>query len=508
MTDEGQPAPSPSRRRSLIDWIRILGPGAIIASLTIGTGELIFSARSGVLFGYSILWVFVLILVLKWSMVFALARHFVLGGVHPIQRWVELPGPRGWLPMTMLMLGTLLFPVWVGFHSGVIGTLLSQLSGLNPHLAAVLTLASVMVIVYRGGYESLERIQFGIVVAMVLGVVISLIVLQPDWVQMLVAMVWPTRIEYPEWLFTNKDYESITRRPVWVEVGTYVGVIGGSSYDYLAYVAYVREKGWEKPALSSSSTVAEKQDAVWLPCVDLTVSFAAVLVISAAFVASGYLVLGPSHRIPNDSNMLNLQAEFLTRLHPWLYPLYVIGAFLTMYGTLYGTIEVAPAVFSEWSRAYRGRVTPFMRFRTVTWCAAGGMAVITGRWLTEVFQTGKTGSGLSLVDLVTPCAIVTGVFTCGIICWINIWMDRRFLAKPLQMNMILIGLNLVAGTAFFAVGLRSLYDIPWLGIYSWIVLGVLFSLGAIVSLLVPPMRDGIQSSVTDQELADVSSGRP
>ncbi len=126
----------------------------------------------------------------------------------------------------------------------------------------------------------------------------------------------------------------------------------------------------------------------------------------------------------------------------------------------------------------------------------------------EVFQTGKSGTGLSLVDLVTPCAIVTGVFTCGIICWINIWMDRRYLPRPIQMSLALIGLNLVAGTAFFVVGLRSLYDIPWLGIYSWIVLGAIFGLGAIVSILVPPLRASTQATEIDHELSDVSPGGP
>jgi hypothetical protein len=482
MGNEGTSAPIHSSKRSIIDWIRILGPGAIIASLTIGTGELIFSARSGVLFGYSVLWVFVLILLLKWGMVFSLARHFVIGGVHPIQRWNELPGPRGWLSMTMLVLGALLFPVWIGFHSGVIGTLLAQLTGVNSHLAALLTLASVMVIVYAGGYALLERIQFAIVVLMVLGVVLSLVVLQPNWLEMLVSMIVPTRLAYPEWLFSSDSYASIARRPVWVEVGTYVGVIGGSSYDYLAYVAYVREKGWDEAA--RSGTDAQKKEAVRIPFVDLTVSFLAVLIISAAFVASGHLVLGPNHRIPNDSNMLNLQAEFLTRLHPWLYPLYIVGAFLTMYGTLYGTIEVAPAVFSEWSRAYRGMVLPWTRFRTVTWCAIGGTTVIAGRWFSDVYKN-EGATGFSLVDLVTPAAIVTGVLTCGIICLSNVWMDKRFLPRSLQMNVSLVVLNFLASTAFFLVGLRSLGDIPWLGVYSWGVLLLIFGTGWVGGHLFP-----------------------
>ncbi|MBI4660958.1 MAG: divalent metal cation transporter, partial [Verrucomicrobia bacterium] len=57
--------------RNPLDWFRIFGPGAVIASLTIGAGELIFSSRGGALFGYRLLWFFALILVFKWALVFA-----------------------------------------------------------------------------------------------------------------------------------------------------------------------------------------------------------------------------------------------------------------------------------------------------------------------------------------------------------------------------------------------------------------------------------------------------
>ena len=52
--------------KSPAQWLMLFGPGAIIASLTIGAGELIFSARAGALFGYRLLWFFALILLLKW----------------------------------------------------------------------------------------------------------------------------------------------------------------------------------------------------------------------------------------------------------------------------------------------------------------------------------------------------------------------------------------------------------------------------------------------------------
>ena len=69
--------------RGPLDWLKVFGPGAIIASLTIGTGELIFSSRGGALFGYRILCVFAAICLLKFGLVVASSRHIVLTGVHP-----------------------------------------------------------------------------------------------------------------------------------------------------------------------------------------------------------------------------------------------------------------------------------------------------------------------------------------------------------------------------------------------------------------------------------------
>src|SRR5205809_4568349 len=111
--------------RNPFRWLTVFGPGAVIASLTIGAGELIFSSRGGAIFGYRLLWFFVLILVSKWVLVFTAARHIVLTGAHPFQRWMDFPGPRGWLPIALLILAVISFPFWVCFHAGTIGTLLS-----------------------------------------------------------------------------------------------------------------------------------------------------------------------------------------------------------------------------------------------------------------------------------------------------------------------------------------------------------------------------------------------
>jgi Mn2+/Fe2+ NRAMP family transporter len=156
--------------RNPLAWLAIFGPGAVIASLTIGSGELIFSSRGGALFGYRLLWFFLVVLVLKWVLVFVTARHMVLTGAHPFQRWMELPGPRGWFPLVFFLLALVCFPIWVAFHAGTVGTLVSWLAGTRNALQGgahfvwgSVALGVVLFLALRGGYPAQERIQLFIV---------------------------------------------------------------------------------------------------------------------------------------------------------------------------------------------------------------------------------------------------------------------------------------------------------------------------------------------------------
>ena len=125
---------APAQPKSLFDWLRCLGPGAILASLTIGVGELVFSTRAGALFGYRLLWVFALVLFFKWLLVYSTARHMAITGAHPFQRWMQLPGPRGWFPLIFFLLAVISFPIWVAFHAGTVGTLLAFITGTEAHI--------------------------------------------------------------------------------------------------------------------------------------------------------------------------------------------------------------------------------------------------------------------------------------------------------------------------------------------------------------------------------------
>ena len=451
-------------------WLAVFGPGAIIASLTIGTGELVFSSRAGVLFGYDILWLFLLTCVLKWTLVFTAARHMVLSGAHPFERYMHLPGPRGWFPLLLVLMLVVSIPVWVGFLAGVLGTLPMHYLGMDSHLWGALAVVLVTLVALGGGYTALERVQLLIVGVLLFAVTLSMVFLGPDWGGLLEGLLVPSALEYPSWL--PAAYPDIAARPVWVETATYVGVIGGGAYDYLAYVSFVRHKSWglsggsavESGDLQRLADASGSEEGVlrgWIraPLIDCSVSFLVVLVFSVVFVASGKIVLAVQQKIPDSSNLLNLQEEFLTQLHPWLLPLYVVGALLALLGTIYGTLEVGPTIAVEALRALRqttdDRVLARARRWSVLWASGGGLVVLA--WSYAYTQAGE-GRPPALVAIITPANLFTGVLACGFVCLLSPWTDRRFLPRPWRMPSVLVLLNLVAGLFFLALGAKGYWD--------------------------------------------------
>src|SRR4028118_384160 len=107
------PAPPENlqRRMSVGTALAYFGPGASVASLTIGSGEVVFASRAGAIFGYAVLWALVLALIAKGALVYASNHYITVTGEHPMSRFAKIfPGPRGWFPILIGVLANSAFP--------------------------------------------------------------------------------------------------------------------------------------------------------------------------------------------------------------------------------------------------------------------------------------------------------------------------------------------------------------------------------------------------------------
>ena len=454
--------PRPLLSRNPMQWLRFFGPGAIVASLNVGSGEVLFPSRSGAMFGYSLLWIFLLVSLLKWVMAYSSMRHMMLSGAHPYERWSSIPGPRGWLPLFVFLIALLCSPFWSSFLQGILGTVSTWIFQVGDlHIWATVWVVASVLLLAVGGYNFLEKAQLLILGLMLVGIIVAVIYVRPDWLATLKGIFIPQVLVYPDWV--HKSYPTFIGRSEWVELTMYVAAIGGQSYDYLCYASFLRDKKWGRANMGIASEGELEQMAgrrdhpvrIWVRAavIDTALSFAMIVLIATCFAILGVVILQPQHLVPDDVDLLNHQALFLTTLSPMLLPLYQLAIFLAFFGSLYAGPEMGYRIFNEYfltlphwrKRLPAGKI----RWISIVWILGGGLAIL---WLSRSFP------GVTLIDIITPAGLYAGVLLCAFYCLANVWMDWRFLPASLRMPVGLAVLNVIGAGAFGVVGLKALWD--------------------------------------------------
>ena len=424
--------------RNPLRWFAFFGSEAIVASVNIGSGEIFFPSRNGAVFGYRVLWVLLLVAILKWVLVYTSMRHMILSGGHPCERWSSLPGPRGWLNLFIAAVALLCAPLWWCFLEGMLGTICAWMFGVGSHYVwATVWVVVAMLLLAIGRYQFLEKAQMIILGLTVSCIFVAVFYVQPDWWQVARGLFVPVPLTYPEWLF--KELPDMAAHSPLLELSVYVAAIGGVSYDYMAYVSFLREKKWGYSASGlvrsgELARVAEQTDhsaRKWVRAalIDTVVSFVMIVLVAACFSILGTVLLQPRHLVPDGVNLLNYQAIFLSTLSPWLLPMYKIAVFFAFFGILYGGPEMTYRLFYQYGRTLgKWRVHmegPKLRRAVIVWVLGGGLTVL---WLTSLFPD------VDLLDIVTPAGIYTGVLLCGFYGFANLWVDWKFLPIALRMS--------------------------------------------------------------------------
>jgi len=450
------------KMRGIGPTLAIFGPGAIIASVTIGSGETVFASRGGAIFGYSMLWCFIAGGLMKFIQVYSAARYITLTGEHPIERWKYLPGPQGWVVWLLAIVTILCFPLWLSGLPKMLGGLVVWILAFQGDTiwaderiwgTAFVLLAIIITMIQS--YGVLERIQTYIVGLLLLSILTAAAAARPDWLAAFLGSITPKMPVYESWV--GRDYPDIFGRSPWLEMGTYLGAVGGGSQDYFGYIGMLREKAWGlmgRVRQGGKDGIAIAKDASnfqlgrqWLraPLIDTSVSFGCVILFTIAFAVLGAAVLRPEQIIPDGMELLSVQANFLTMLHPLLLYFYQLGVFTAFFGTILAAYELYLRTSYECLRPVSKRIAGMsvrqLRPWVVGYCGIGGIAIM---W-----------AGGNPVAIVTPAAIFGGVLTCGIWCLLMVWTDRKYLPAPLRMSRWLVFLNIIAGLFLTGWGIRS-----------------------------------------------------
>lgn len=441
-------------------WLRLLrvfGPGAIIASVTVGTGETIFAPRAGATFGYALFWVIVVAVIGKGVMVYAGARHLVLAGEHPLQAWARFPGPRRWAPILMGLLVVLAFPLWIAALADAVSSLCIWITGMGASttwgrpLWATGIIVAAMLLSLVQTYNVIERVSLAILGLKVIFILIAVLIVKPDWLAALWGLV-PHVPAYEPWV--SASYPDVASRGVGLETAVLLGAVGGGVQDYTGYVSMIREKKWGASGLTGGGpdklpldqkTINLSRQWLRAPLLDVGISFASVLLITGCFMLLGAAVLHPLQMIPNNADLYSKQSHFLTLIHPQLVYIYKAGIFFAIFGVIYAAFEVySRSAYEPLCAIWSNRNWSLKRVRiwVTLYSGLGGLLLL---W-----------TGLKTITLASIVSPFSGVFGCGLWCLAMVWVDQKQMPVPYRMSPGLLASVGIAGVVMVVIGLYAM----------------------------------------------------
>ncbi len=374
--------------RKYLTYLLFFGPGAVLASMTIGQAQFIIGPQIGAWAGYRLLWLITLN-VGSYVIAYISCRFTMLSGVSLMDIFA-LKTRRGWL--NWLFIGIIFFFVPL-FAAAVITTLGQTLAWIfsGPELLwgiGFCTLALLLVLV--GRYRLLEYTQAFFVAVLGIGAVISVLVIQPDLLDILPHFFTFGDVPgYPAWVDQVKGF---ARTPIPVVMLGYLGTLTVTIIPLVGYLGWIKVKRWgifkdrsdpdgfqerlfqrfKKTGfidyLPDSDAERRKSRLLLRPIlVDLAIAFIIVSVVSIAYMVAGAALFRPAHVIPTDQELLTNQKAIFVQIAPQaanvLTPLYQLSIVFALFGTVYAGFEAAARMIHETGRHVNviGRL-PYRRF--------------------------------------------------------------------------------------------------------------------------------------------------
>jgi len=438
--------------RKYLTYLLFFGPGAVLASMTIGQAQFIIGPQIGSWAGYRLLWLITLN-VGSYIIAYVSCRFTMLSGVSLMDIFA-LKTRRGWL--NWLFIGIILFfvPLFAAAIITTLGQTLAWIFGVGHYLLWGIGFCTVaLLLVLIGRYRLLEHTQAFFVAVLGVGAVISVLVIRPDLLDVIPHFFTFGDVpSYPAWV---DQVEGFTRTPIPVVMLGYLGTLTVTIIPLVGYLGWIKVKRWgifkdkENPDrfqeglfqrfknkgridyLPESDSEHKKARLLLRPIVvDLAIALVIVSVVSIAYMVAGAALFRPEHIIPTDQDLLTNQKEIFVQIAPeaanLLTPLYQVSIGFALFGTVYAGFEAAARMVHETGRHVNviGRL-PYRRFLVYLMVYVLGLGILLSLLVYW---------GISVLLLLSLTLLFIGVVGVVIYGAGAVYMTQRVLPERYRLN--------------------------------------------------------------------------
>ncbi|NHE59546.1 Nramp family divalent metal transporter [Cyclobacterium plantarum] len=296
----------------IIRWIKSLGPGLITAALVFGPGSLTITSKLGAVYGYQLLWVILVAVVLMLTFTGMGARIGLAANTSLINLFREKWGnAAAWIA------GFGLFFVTASFQAGnTVGAglaLSESLGGANAQWIVFISLLAISLLFFKSFYKVLEKVMILMVAIMLISFLLTLVLAPPDFGEVVNGLI-PA---------IPKDSFVL----VIALVASSFSIAGAFYQSYL-----VQEKGWNK---------SQKQEA-------LTESFTGIMVlgiISSMIMLSAATILYPKGVGVSSAGDMGLALAPVYGQFSFL--VFMLGLFGASFSSLLGNASIGGTLLAD-----------------------------------------------------------------------------------------------------------------------------------------------------------------
>jgi Mn2+/Fe2+ NRAMP family transporter len=329
--------------RSLWGRLKLLGPGFVLTASIVGSGELIATTALGASAGYVALWVILVSCAVKVALQLQFGRHTIQTGETCFTAFNKLPGPAWGGAHWTIWFWLVIQPVKVLQVGGIIGTVAMVLNAVWPAIPVtwwcwIVAVATAM-LVSNEGYRFVERGCVAMIVAFTATTLVSVVSLQ-----------WTPYAVSGQQLLQGLRFQ-LPAGTLLVALGAF-GLTGVGGDEIMQYTYWLIEKGYAAktgPRQANDPAWAARARAwIGVMYLDALVSMAVYTVVTAAFYVLGAAVLHARGDVPKgDAIVQTLAGMYTESLGPWARGVFLLGAFVVLYSTLFSALAAWTRTFAD-----------------------------------------------------------------------------------------------------------------------------------------------------------------
>lgn len=314
---------------SLRGALRRIGPGIVLASAIVGSGEVIATTTLGAQVGYAALWIVLLSCAIKPVVQAELGRYTIVTGTTGLEGFNAVPGPRAgvsWLVWAWALTVTLTLLQVGGMYGGVGQVLHALLPAIPVTVWVGVCLAITLVVLLGGGYARIERFAMLKVSLFTLLTVFAATVLvrRPGAVSMADLGAGLSLQLPPAGLVTA--------------IAVF-GITGVGATELVMYPYWCVEKGYARfvgPRETNAEWVARARGWIRVMHLDITCSLAIYTMATVAFYLLGAGILHRLGTVPAARDTVAVLSQIYTQtLGGWALGVFYVGVVVTLYGTIF-----------------------------------------------------------------------------------------------------------------------------------------------------------------------------